>query len=285
VEHLDPLARAAGRAAAGAVARPVARALLVGFVRHASLVRPLDEAGRLKLAGDTTRFEVATASLLQLCGPRGADARAEALGAPYRELRALKRLLFLPNAAILAAPAAAAAGPSPGSAGDGGGGEASGVLARMRPSTVWHHLFARAPAAFPSPHARAGGGGGGGGAGGEEAGRDGGGGARRRWSQARYVRWMADTDGGGAAAAKDGDGEAGDDAAYPLGGAALGSALDEAVWKRVSGCLDAYIQRRTAAAGGDPEADKAAEEAGVLVLDVFQASRETFAALQRRARG
>jgi hypothetical protein len=58
----------------------------------------------------------------------------EALGPPYRSLRAFRPLLFVETEAV----------PS------------SALLAELPPSAVLHHLYSRAPPALASPHTRAG---------------------------------------------------------------------------------------------------------------------------------
>jgi len=61
------------------------------FVRHAALVRPLGDGGRMRLATDFAAFEAAISPLLAADSSRGGLA---SLGKPYRLLRACKSLLF-----------------------------------------------------------------------------------------------------------------------------------------------------------------------------------------------
>jgi len=107
------------------LAAQLASRVLTLFVRHACLLRPLPEAARLRLAGETAELELALAPLA---------APLEALGAPYRALRALRPLLFLETQAVAGTP----------------------LLADLPCADVLHHLLARAPLGVASPHARAG---------------------------------------------------------------------------------------------------------------------------------
>jgi len=136
-EYLSRLQPAGGRAAGagagaggggGGMARVLGCALasrtLTLFVRHASLLRPLSEAGRLRLATDMAEVELALAPVAPL----------ESLGAPYRALRALRPLLFLETEAIAGSP----------------------LIAELPSSALLHHLLSRAPPEVLSPHVRAG---------------------------------------------------------------------------------------------------------------------------------
>ncbi|EIE21637.1 hypothetical protein COCSUDRAFT_30131 [Coccomyxa subellipsoidea C-169] len=109
----------------GALVERMAGRIVLFFMRHASLLRPLSHAGKLQLAKDIAELEAAVAeNLLPL----------EAVGAPHRALRAFRALLF-------------AAAPAPGD---------SLLLAALPRSTVLHHLYSRAPPALQSPHSRSG---------------------------------------------------------------------------------------------------------------------------------
>eukprot|EP00729_Bicosta_minor_P009414 gene9414-4147_t len=85
-------------------------------------VAPRIKAGRLKLAGDMAEFELAFAPF---------DCRLSELGVAYRQLRALRPLLFLDVEGIVASPAV---------------GESISV------SLVAHHLFSHAPEDILPPH-------------------------------------------------------------------------------------------------------------------------------------
>ena len=61
------------------------------FVRHVALVRPLSEAGKLRLARDMGELEFAVGQQLM---------PVQALGGAYRALRALRPLLFAETEAI-----------------------------------------------------------------------------------------------------------------------------------------------------------------------------------------
>lgn len=69
----------------------MAARILTFFVRHAALVRPLSEEGKLRIARDIGELEFAVSQHLF---------PAERLGPAYRALRALRPLLFLDTNAI-----------------------------------------------------------------------------------------------------------------------------------------------------------------------------------------
>ncbi|XP_071153138.1 conserved oligomeric Golgi complex subunit 5-like isoform X1 [Mytilus edulis] len=95
------------------------------FVRHASLIRPLGEGGKLRLAADFAQMELAISPFCK----RIAD-----LGKHYRLLRSFRPLLFQSVEHISMSPA----------------------LGEIIPySTVLHFLFARAPVELKSPHVAA----------------------------------------------------------------------------------------------------------------------------------
>ncbi|DBA86122.1 hypothetical protein WJX77_008098 [Trebouxia sp. C0004] len=97
--------------------------VLVFFVRHASLVRPLSNEGKLRLAKDMGELE---AGVGQSVYP------LDHLGLPFNMLRAFRRLLFLDTAEVMGSP-----------------------LVRELPAiVVLHHLYSRAPAELQSPHVR-----------------------------------------------------------------------------------------------------------------------------------
>ncbi|XP_047245427.1 conserved oligomeric Golgi complex subunit 5 [Girardinichthys multiradiatus] len=95
------------------------------FLRHASLLRPLGEGGKMRLAADFAQMEMAVAPLCR---------RVSDLGKPYRMLRSFRPLLFQTSELIASSPA----------------------LGDLIPySTVLHFLFTRAPPELKSPHQRA----------------------------------------------------------------------------------------------------------------------------------
>lgn len=95
------------------------------FVRHACLVRPLGEGGKLRLAADFAQMELAISPFCK---------RVSDLGKPYRLLRAFRPLLFQSMEHVSESPA----------------------LGEIIPySLLLHFLFARAPAEIKSPHATA----------------------------------------------------------------------------------------------------------------------------------
>lgn len=96
------------------------------FVRHASLLRPLGEGGKLRLAADFAQMELAITPLCR---------RPSDLGRPYKLLRAFRPMLFQTPEHI----------------------SSSTALGEIIPySTILQFLFARAPQDLMSPHEVAG---------------------------------------------------------------------------------------------------------------------------------
>ncbi|GAB4821831.1 hypothetical protein N2152v2_008877 [Parachlorella kessleri] len=150
-----------------ALVERMAARLLVFFVRHAALLRPLGQAGKIQLAKDMGDLEASIAQhLLPL----------DQLGPPARILRAFRRLLFTPRDTP-ASPAAAATPDEASGAGAGGATAeeqqqegtaaipaaaalpAAAVPALLRDlprTTLLHYLFSQGPPAVESPHTRSG---------------------------------------------------------------------------------------------------------------------------------
>jgi len=103
----------------------VASRVLELFVRHASLVRPLSESGKLRLAKDMAELELAVGQSLY---------PVEQLGSAYRALRAFRPLLFLETAQV----------------------PTSSLIQELPVSVALHHLYSRATQSLVSPHGRAG---------------------------------------------------------------------------------------------------------------------------------
>ncbi|XP_068611151.1 conserved oligomeric Golgi complex subunit 5 [Brachionichthys hirsutus] len=95
------------------------------FVRHTSLLRPLGEGGKMRLAADFAQMEMAATPLCR---------RVSDLGKPYRMLRSFRPLLFQTSELIASSPA---------------------VGDLIPYSTLLHFLFTRAPPELKSPHQRA----------------------------------------------------------------------------------------------------------------------------------
>ncbi|KAG8085389.1 hypothetical protein GUJ93_ZPchr0010g9868 [Zizania palustris] len=100
--------------------RRMASRVLILFIRHASLVRPLSEAGKLRMARDMAELELAVGQNLF---------PVEQLGAPYRALRAFRPVLFLETSQL----------------------ENSPLLQDLPPSVILHHLYCRGPDELQSP--------------------------------------------------------------------------------------------------------------------------------------
>uniref|UniRef100_A0A8C1Q1Z2 Conserved oligomeric Golgi complex subunit 5 n=1 Tax=Cyprinus carpio TaxID=7962 RepID=A0A8C1Q1Z2_CYPCA len=103
----------------------IAQRAITLFIRHASLLRPLSEGGKMRLAADFAQMELAVAPLCR---------RVSDLGKAYRLLRSFRPLLFQTSEHIAS----------------------SQALGDLIPySTILHFLFNRAPAELKSPHQRA----------------------------------------------------------------------------------------------------------------------------------
>ncbi|KAJ6685132.1 CONSERVED OLIGOMERIC GOLGI COMPLEX COMPONENT 5 [Salix purpurea] len=100
--------------------RSMASRVLIFFIRHASLVRPLSESGKLRMARDMAELEL---TIGQSLFP------VEQLGPPYRALRAFRPLIFLETSQL---------GGSP-------------LLQDLPPSVILHHLYTRGPDELESP--------------------------------------------------------------------------------------------------------------------------------------
>ncbi|XP_051152031.1 conserved oligomeric Golgi complex subunit 5 [Andrographis paniculata] len=100
--------------------KSMASRVLIFFIRHASLIRPLSESGKLRLARDMAEIELAVTQNLY---------PVEQLGAPYRALRAFRPLIFLETSQL---------GSSP-------------LLQDLPASVILHHLYSRGPDELQSP--------------------------------------------------------------------------------------------------------------------------------------
>ncbi|XP_027368996.1 conserved oligomeric Golgi complex subunit 5 [Abrus precatorius] len=98
----------------------MASRVLVFFIRHASLVRPLSESGKLRMARDMAELELAVGQNLF---------PVEQLGAPYRALRAFRPLIFLETSQLASSP----------------------LLQDLPPNVILHHLYSRGPEELQSP--------------------------------------------------------------------------------------------------------------------------------------
>ncbi|CAH8358884.1 unnamed protein product [Eruca vesicaria subsp. sativa] len=102
------------------LARQMASRVLIFYIRHASLVQPLSEWGKLRMARDMAELELAVGQNLF---------PVEQLGAPYRALIAFRPLIFLETSEM---------GSSP-------------LIQDLPPSIVLHHLYTRGPDELDSP--------------------------------------------------------------------------------------------------------------------------------------
>ncbi|OVA16463.1 Conserved oligomeric Golgi complex subunit 5 [Macleaya cordata] len=100
--------------------RTMASRVLIFFIRHAALVRPLSESGKLRMARDMAELELAVGQNLF---------PVEQLGAPYRALRAFRPVIFLETSQLGASP----------------------LLQDLPPSVILHHLYSRGPEELQSP--------------------------------------------------------------------------------------------------------------------------------------
>ncbi|GLC41103.1 hypothetical protein PLESTM_001156100 [Pleodorina starrii] len=109
----------------GSLVERMACRVLVFFVRHASLLRPLTQAGKLLVAKDLAELQAAVGQQLH---------PLEQLGAPYRAVKAFRSLLFT---------AAPDIGSNP-------------LLGELPPDITLQHLFSRLPASIQAPQERSG---------------------------------------------------------------------------------------------------------------------------------
>ncbi|XP_057954818.1 conserved oligomeric Golgi complex subunit 5 [Malania oleifera] len=100
--------------------RSMASRVLIFFIRHASLVRPLSESGKLRMARDMAELELAVGQNLF---------PVEQLGGPYRALRAFRPVIFLETSQLGASP----------------------LLQDLPLSVILHHLYSRGPDDLQSP--------------------------------------------------------------------------------------------------------------------------------------
>ncbi|KAJ6736052.1 CONSERVED OLIGOMERIC GOLGI COMPLEX COMPONENT 5 [Salix viminalis] len=100
--------------------RSMASRVLIFFIRHASLVRPLSESGKLRMARDMAELELTVGQYLF---------PVQQLGPPYRALRAFRPLIFLEISQLGASP----------------------LLQDLPPSVILHHLYTRGPDELESP--------------------------------------------------------------------------------------------------------------------------------------
>ncbi|KAJ4833599.1 Conserved oligomeric Golgi complex subunit [Turnera subulata] len=100
--------------------RSMASRVLTFFIRHASLVRPLSESGKLRMARDMAELELTVGQNLF---------PVEQLGQPYRALRAFRPLIFLETSQLADSP----------------------LLQDLPPSVILHHLYSRGPDELQSP--------------------------------------------------------------------------------------------------------------------------------------
>eukprot|EP01103_Thecamoeba_quadrilineata_P007480 TRINITY_DN17354_c0_g1_i1.p1 TRINITY_DN17354_c0_g1~~TRINITY_DN17354_c0_g1_i1.p1 ORF type:complete len:764 (+),score=135.41 TRINITY_DN17354_c0_g1_i1:36-2327(+) len=107
--------------------RTLVSRILVFYVRHVCLVRPLSEPGKMKLVNDIAHIELALNNLY--------STNIKSLGPQYKMLKAVKPLLFMELDKFTAGK-------------DGVNPE----LKPLAPSCVLHHLFSRGPPNLLSPH-------------------------------------------------------------------------------------------------------------------------------------
>eukprot|EP00752_Nemacystus_decipiens_P008545 g7632.t1 len=247
---------------AEAALRSLAGRILRAYVTHCALIRPLSEGGKARVAQDMATLEIALSPL----------ARVSELGAVYQESRAFRTLLFVDDDDDdNDAGDANGHGNAPGRRGDSRSFLTEACMAHLRPSSVWHYLFSRAPDELSSPH------------------------VSRGMSEQAYVSWLL---GGGAAeegkarekGAEAEAGGGGGDAANGGGRAYTERSIlspdtsyiaELGAWAVVQSCLDEYHQRRSAfaattsssAAGATPLLPRAVAllpEAGSALLSAYE---------------
>lgn len=103
------------------------------FSRHISLIRPLNNSGRLRIARDMAQFELIIAPLSM-----DSSFKLSSIGDPYKELRALRQLLFIDLNTFQAVDEKLVD-------------KYREFIPDIRTSTIWHCIFADAPDALRSP--------------------------------------------------------------------------------------------------------------------------------------
>ncbi|KAI7898782.1 Golgi transport complex subunit 5-domain-containing protein [Cokeromyces recurvatus] len=106
-------------------AKQISKYILYVFIFQASIVCPLNEVGKLKLAGDMAELEFTISQFLSEYG-----ARMEEIGNEYKALRAFRPLLFLDSAQLTAA-------------------HHTSGLSKL---VLIHHLIVRSQKRLPLPH-------------------------------------------------------------------------------------------------------------------------------------
>lgn len=117
------VAPVSGELISAGLARKLASRVLLFWVRHAAMVRPLSEVGKLQLISDMAELELVVGQSLF---------PVEQLGSSYRAFRAFKPLVFLETTDFATSP----------------------LLQELPPSVVLHHLYTRAPVELESPMKR-----------------------------------------------------------------------------------------------------------------------------------
>ncbi|CAL8107003.1 unnamed protein product [Calicophoron daubneyi] len=125
------------------------------FVQHVSLVRPLSEHGRLRLATECKEFEL---SLVPLTAPDIGYSLSALVPEAYSTLRVVRSILLAETEQIVQAYIGVAQAPS----------GQQPLDTSLPASLVCQHLFSRAPSEIRSPYEAAG------------------------WSARRYVSWVLD---------------------------------------------------------------------------------------------
>ena len=123
------------------VASTVATFSIYAFVSSVTLMRPLPESTRLHLTQDLADFELLLQQLITTCGD-GQPLGAISNGKPYAELRAVRNMFFWTGLDDTSKPAAAVAKTM----------LRESWARDIRPSTMFHYLFAFAPSLLSSPH-------------------------------------------------------------------------------------------------------------------------------------
>ncbi|MEW5299136.1 MAG: hypothetical protein WDW36_002180 [Sanguina aurantia] len=107
------------------LAERMACRILLFWVRHAALLRPLTQDGKLQLAKDLAELQLAVGTHLS---------PLDRLGSPSHVVKAFRALLFVDTPAILGSP----------------------LLQDLPPAIALHHLFSRLPPSVKAPHERSG---------------------------------------------------------------------------------------------------------------------------------
>lgn len=103
---------------------------LVSFVQYASMLRPLEENGKLRLINDMTQFELGFEPVMKMLDfGHEEEEKADFIQHVWDEFRAFKQLVFIESEEIMKMLTSSDLR----------------LLDELRPSIIWHHIISRGP--------------------------------------------------------------------------------------------------------------------------------------------